>query len=204
MDNLKLKNYNKKYSRSKYRFFLQKKKLFKWRSKKKRIRLIEKKLYFLTKKKLKNLDYRTNLNLYSKYLINHFNNTIFLKKKGVSLNSKINLNKIKWYYYLKNKKYSKTKIFDINSSFKNSFLAIKHNNKSNAWKRLRFWIIKRKASKFKKKQRKRLMYNSNVETHKYRISFTIISKEFFNTPKFKRSKPLAFSSKIHKFIRYFF
>jgi len=50
----------------------------------------------------------------------------------------------------------------------------------------------------------RLKQNVNVEVNTVIKAFTIISKEFMNSPKFVRSKPTAFTSRINRFIGHFF
>lgn len=162
---------------------------------------------FLNIKYQKAKDYRLKLKNYNSYLRGGLKNIISLKdikfknKKDKYLNNNF-VNKIIWYNYLKNKKYLRLKLRSL--AIKKILFNIRKIKKRTNWKYNKFWIIRKKGIQIRKQKKIRLFFNTNVESNYYKSSYTIISKEFLNTPKFLKSKPLAFSLKINKFIKHFF
>jgi len=74
------------------------------------------------------------------------------------------------------------------------------------------WEKKRKYREFTKiikrnlmsKKKIRLKHNINVEVNVKIYAFSFITKEFLHSPKFLRSKPIAFTNRINRFIKHFF
>lgn len=196
-----------KYSKIKYKYILQQKKQFKRRLIKKRLRLNNKKIFFLNIQYLKVSDYRTKLKTYNNYLKTEFNNILHLKKQEFkNINDKLRHNKlitkILWYNYLKGKKYLRVQLRVL--ALKKLIFNIRKITKAKNWKYNKFWIIRKKGDKIRRKKKIRLLFNTNLEINQYKSAYTIISKEFLSSSKFLKSKPLAFSLKVNKFIKYFF
>lgn len=68
-----------------------------------------------------------------------------------------------------------------------------------------FFFLKKKIIKNKyKKLKYRILFNTNLEINLDIFAYIIISKEFFNFPKFLKLQPHYFTNKINKFVRHFF
>ena len=85
------------------------------------------------------------------------------------------------------------------------FRGIKNLRQYKLWKKKDLWILKQKTRKyFQSVKRIRLKQNINVEVNPKIYAFTFITKEFLHNPKFIRSKPVAFTNMINRFIKHFF
>ena len=98
--------------------------------------------------------------------------------------------------------FGKTSSDLFRAKYKKNCLILKQNS---LWVKKRRWPL-RKANKYNKitKNRLRLKQNINVECNKEVFAFTIITKEFLNSPKYTKSKALAFTNRTNRFIRNFF
>ena len=85
------------------------------------------------------------------------------------------------------------------------FRGIKNLRQYKLWKKKDLWILKQKTRKYLQSiKRIRLKQNINVEVNTKIYAFTFITKEFLHSPKFIRSKPVAFTNRINRFIKHFF
>jgi len=94
--------------------------------------------------------------------------------------------------------------FDIN--FLNFLVLDKENIfLKKRWKFFSFFFLRKKIIRNKyKKLRYRILFNTNLEINLDIFAYIIISKEFFNFPKFLKLKPHYFTNRTNKFVRHFF
>jgi hypothetical protein len=149
-------------------------------------------------KKLHIWQNRANLKYDINNLAQYLYGTKFRKKVCFSHWSYLSQMKHMLYYLIRNKNiYKIIRKYRKNINFCQS-LTNKH------YTRWRGWRIFRKRRKFASLWKKRFLLNSNVETNKWILAHTIISKEFFTLQKFVHLKPHMFTLKINKFIKHFF
>ena len=204
----KKKNFNKKKKKYFKKYIPIKEKIKKYKIQKK----IDKILNFELEKEARNLFLLEINSRIEKKTSIFFSNNFLLSDNYFKLNfGRVKKNKLNFNFLIKT--YSKMDLYHnikINLKFDINFLNFLVLNKENIflkkrWKFFSFFFLRKKIIRNKyKKLRYRILFNTNLEINLDIFAYIIISKEFFNFPKFLKLKPHYFTNKTNKFVRHFF
>ena len=204
----KKKNYNNKKKRYFKKYIPIKEKIKKYKIQKK----IDKILNFELEKEARNLFLLEINSRIEKKTSIFFSNNFLLSDNYFKLNfGRVKKNRLNFNFLIKT--YSKMDLYHnikINLKFDINFLNFLVLNKENIflkkrWKFFSFFFLRKKIIRNKyKKLRYRILFNTNLEINIDIFAYIIISKEFFNFPKFLKLKPHYFTNRTNKFVRHFF
>ena len=204
----KKKNFNKKKKKYFKKYIPIKEKIKKYKIQKK----IDKILNFELEKEARNLFLLEINSRIEKKTSIFFSNNFLLSDNYFKLNfGRVKKNKLNFNFLIKT--YSKMDLYHnikINLKFDINFLNFLVLNKENIflkkrWKFFSFFFLRKKIIRNKyKKLRYRILFNTNLEINLDIFAYIIISKEFFNFPKFLKLKPHYFTNRTNKFVRHFF
>ena len=204
----KKKNYNNKKKRYFKKYIPIKEKIKKYKIQKK----IDKILNFELEKEARNLFLLEINSRIEKKTSIFFSNNFLLSDNYFKLNfGRVKKNRLNFNFLIKT--YSKMDLYHnikINLKFDINFLNFLVLNKENIflkkrWKFFSFFFLRKKIIRNKyKKLRYRILFNTNLEINLDIFAYIIISKEFFNFPKFLKLKPHYFTNRTNKFVRHFF
>ena len=204
----KKKNFNKKKKKYFKKYIPIKEKIKKYKIQKK----IDKILNFELEKEARNLFLLEINSRIEKKTSIFFSNNFILSDNYFKLNfGRVKKNKLNFNFLIKT--YSKMDLYHnikINLKFDINFLNFLVLNKENIflkkrWKFFSFFFLRKKIIRNKyKKLRYRILFNTNLEINLDIFAYIIISKEFFNFPKFLKLKPHYFTNRTNKFVRHFF
>ena len=204
----KKKNFNKKKKKYFKKYIPIKEKIKKYKIQKK----IDKILNFELEKEARNLFLLEINSRIEKKTSIFFSNNFLLSDNYFKLNfGRVKKNKLNFNFLIKT--YSKMDLYHnikINLKFDINFLNFLVLDKENIflkkrWKFFSFFFLRKKIIRNKyKKLRYRILFNTNLEINLDIFAYIIISKEFFNFPKFLKLKPHYFTNRTNKFVRHFF
>ena len=204
----KKKNFNNKKKKYFKKYIPIKEKIKKYKIQKK----IDKILNFELEKEARNLFLLEINSRIEKKTSIFFSNNFLLSDNYFKLNfGRVKKNRLNFNFLIKT--YSKMDLYHnikINLKFDINFLNFLVLNKENIflkkrWKFFSFFFLRKKIIRNKyKKLRYRILFNTNLEINIDIFAYIIISKEFFNFPKFLKLKPHYFTNRTNKFVRHFF